>query len=98
MKRNEQHPQERRRDATPQDQRRGNNPQDPQQSNALETQIRENWMTIRQRLQEDYDNLTSDDLRYVPGQESDLIGRIQKRTGQTRQQFQQWVENEVVTH
>jgi uncharacterized protein YjbJ (UPF0337 family) len=29
--------------------------------------------------------LTEDDLRFAHGQEDELVGRIQKRTGQTRQ-------------
>lgn len=84
-----------RRGGTPQDQRH-HTPQREQRGDNLETQIRDNWDTIRPRLQEDYTDLTNADLQYTPGQESDLIGRIQKRTGQTREEFRNWVDNDVL--
>lgn len=48
-------------------------------------QIKGDWNIIKGKLKQKYANLTDDDLRYVEGQEQELIGRIQKRTGQTRE-------------
>jgi len=38
------------------------------------------------------DKLTDDDLRYEEGQDQELIGRIQKRTGETREQVEKGIK------
>ncbi len=50
--------------------------------NTLE--IKGNWNIIKGKLIQKYANLTEDDLKFVQGKEYELIGRIQKRTGQTK--------------
>ena len=50
-----------------------------------------NWNVAKGKLKQKWAELTDDDLRYVEGQDDELIGRIQKRTGQTREA----VEREV---
>ncbi len=50
-----------------------------------------NWNVAKGKLKQKWAQLTDDDLRYVEGQDDELIGRIQKRTGQTREA----VEREV---
>lgn len=48
-------------------------------------QLKGNWNVIKGKMKQRYANLTDDDLQYVEGMEDELIGRIQKRTGQTRE-------------
>ena len=48
-------------------------------------QLKGNWNIIKGKLKQKYANLTDDDLKYVEGKEHKLIGRIQKRTGETRE-------------
>ncbi len=43
-----------------------------------------NWSSVKSKLKQHWGNLTDDDLTYVEGREDDLIGRIQRRTGHTR--------------
>ena len=50
--------------------------------NTLE--LKGNWNIVKGRLKQRWGSLTDDDLRYVEGAEEELVGRIQKRTGQTR--------------
>jgi uncharacterized protein YjbJ (UPF0337 family) len=44
--------------------------------------LKGNWNIVKGKLKEKYGELTNDDLTYVEGQEDQLLGRIQKRTGQ----------------
>jgi len=37
------------------------------------------------RLKQKWTKLTDDDLQYVEGKQEQLVGRIQKRTGETRE-------------
>jgi len=46
--------------------------------------IKGDWNMAKGKLKQKWANLTDDDLQYVSGKEEELLGRIQKRTGQTR--------------
>jgi uncharacterized protein YjbJ (UPF0337 family) len=48
-------------------------------------QLKGNWNVVKGKMKQKYANLTDDDLRYVEGTEDELIGRIQKRTGQAKE-------------
>ena len=48
-------------------------------------QVKGNWNIIKGKLKRKWANLTDNDLQFVEGQEDELIGRIQKRTGETRE-------------
>lgn len=48
-------------------------------------QIKGNWNIMKGKLTQKWANLTDDDLQFAEGKEEELIGRIQKRTGETRE-------------
>lgn len=48
-------------------------------------QIKGNWNIAKGKLKQRWGDLTDDDLDYAEGKEEELIGRIQKRTGETRE-------------
>lgn len=48
-------------------------------------EMKGNWNIIKGKLKQRWSQLTDNDLRYVEGQEDELIGRIQKQTGETRE-------------
>jgi len=54
--------------------------------NTLE--LKGNWNIMKGKLKQKYANLTDDDLQYFEGKENELMGRIQKRTGQTKDQVE----------
>jgi len=60
--------------------------------NSLENKIKGNWKDLRGKLKEKYSQLTDDDLAYVEGQEEQLIGRLQKRLGQTQEEVKQLID------
>jgi uncharacterized protein YjbJ (UPF0337 family) len=47
-------------------------------------EIKGDWNIIKGKLKQKYAKLTDDDLKFAQGQEDELVGRIEKRTGQTR--------------
>ena len=48
-------------------------------------QMKGDWNVAKGKLKQKWAELTDDDLRYQEGQEDELVGRIQKRTGQTKE-------------
>lgn len=54
---------------------------------ATTDKIKGNWNQIKGKLKEKYGELTDDDLTYAEGKEDQLIGRIQERTGKTKDEI-----------
>jgi uncharacterized protein YjbJ (UPF0337 family) len=44
-----------------------------------------NWNIAKGKLKQKFSQLTDNDLTYTEGKQDELIGRIQKRTGETRE-------------
>ena len=51
-------------------------------------QAKGNWNIAKGKLKQKFANLTDDDLRYEDGKTDELVGRIQKRTGQSKEAIQ----------
>jgi len=56
------------------------------------TEISGNWNVLKGKLKQKWAKLTDDDLRFVEGKEDELIGRIQKRTGEAREAVERTVD------
>ena len=48
-------------------------------------QIKGEWNIIKGELKQKWAKLTDDDLQYIEGKQEELLGRIQKRTGESRE-------------
>ncbi len=48
-------------------------------------EIKGDWNITKGKLKQKWAKLTDDDLQYVEGQAEEVVGRIQKRTGETRE-------------
>lgn len=59
--------------------------------NTLE--IKGNWNIAKGKLKQKWGQLTDDDLDYIEGKEDELVGRIQKRTGQTREEVEKSIRD-----
>jgi uncharacterized protein YjbJ (UPF0337 family) len=46
--------------------------------------IKGNWNQIKGKLKQSYGNLTDDDLTYIEGKEDELLGRLQEKTGKSK--------------
>jgi len=51
-------------------------------------EIKGDWNILKGQLKQKWAKLTDDDLAYVDGKQEELFGRIQKRTGETREQVE----------
>jgi uncharacterized protein YjbJ (UPF0337 family) len=60
--------------------------------NATKLNLKGNWNIVKGKLKQAYGELTDDDLKYVEGQEDELIGRIQRRVGATSAEIHRQLE------
>lgn len=52
-------------------------------------QLKGDWNIAKGKLRQRWATLTDDDLQFIEGQSDELIGRIQKRTGETREAIEE---------
>jgi uncharacterized protein YjbJ (UPF0337 family) len=55
-------------------------------------QITGSWNEIKGKLKRQYGNLTDDDLAFAEGKEDELLGRVQKRLGKSKDEVRQMIE------
>jgi uncharacterized protein YjbJ (UPF0337 family) len=51
------------------------------------------WNEVKGKAKQAYADLTDDDLLYEEGKEDELVGRLQKKTGKTRDEVVDWLNN-----
>jgi uncharacterized protein YjbJ (UPF0337 family) len=56
-------------------------------------QIKGDWNITKGKLKQKWAKLTDDDLQYSEGKSDELIGRIQKSTGETREAIEKVIRN-----
>jgi uncharacterized protein YjbJ (UPF0337 family) len=52
------------------------------------TELQGNWKETKGKLKQKYAELTDDDLLFVEGKQEELMGRIQKKLGKTKEEVQ----------
>jgi uncharacterized protein YjbJ (UPF0337 family) len=55
--------------------------------------IKGNWNQIKGKIKQKYPDLTDDDLLFVAGKEDDLLGRIQRKTGKSRDEVVSYINS-----
>ena len=55
-------------------------------------EIKGDWNIIKGKLKQKWANLTDDDLQFVEGKHDEMIGRIQKRTGEKREAIEKSIK------
>lgn len=58
---------------------------------ATEDKLKGNWNQVKGQLKQKYGQLTDDDLKYEEGKSDELIGRIQKRTGEAKDKITSYI-------
>jgi len=48
-------------------------------------EIKGDWNLTKGKLKQKWAKLTDDDLQYIEGKQDELLGRLEKRTGETRE-------------
>jgi uncharacterized protein YjbJ (UPF0337 family) len=54
-------------------------------------EIKGNWNEIKGRLKQKYAQLTDDDLTFEEGKEDEVLGRIQQRTGEAKEDIRNFI-------
>jgi uncharacterized protein YjbJ (UPF0337 family) len=54
-------------------------------------EIKGNWNEMKGKIKQQWGQLTDDDLIYEEGREDELLGKIQKRTGKTREEIVNYI-------
>ena len=49
------------------------------------------WNETKGKIKQSYADLTDDDLLYEEGKEDELVGRLQTKTGKTRDEVVNWL-------
>jgi len=55
--------------------------------------IKGNWNELKGRIKQKWGDLTDDDLMYEEGKDDELIGKIQKKTGRTREEIIDYINS-----
>jgi uncharacterized protein YjbJ (UPF0337 family) len=55
-------------------------------------EIKGDWNITKGKLKQKWAKLTDDDLQFAEGKQDELLGRIQKRTGETREAVEKAVK------
>ncbi len=54
--------------------------------------IKGDWNIAKRKLKKKYAQLTDNDLRFEEGQEDELVGRIQKLTGDSKEAVERYID------
>jgi len=54
--------------------------------------LKGSWNELKGKIKQQYADLTDDDLLYEEGQDEELLGRIQKKTGKTKEEVAKWID------
>ncbi len=60
-------------------------------------EIKGDWNITKGKLKQKWAKLTDDDLQLAEGKQEELLGRIQKRTGETREAIEKAVKEACST-
>ncbi|WPP48291.1 CsbD family protein [Catalinimonas niigatensis] len=55
--------------------------------------IKGRWNEIKGKLKQDYGDLTDDDLTYAEGKEDELLGKLQSKTGKSKDELRKQINN-----
>lgn len=60
---------------------------------ATQDKIKGNWNQLKGKLKQQYGELTDDDLKYTEGKEDELLGRIQEKSGKSKDEVKKFIDS-----
>ncbi len=54
-------------------------------------ELKGSWNELKGKVKQAYGDLTDDDLTYEEGKDDELYGRLQSKTGKTRDEVIEWL-------
>ena len=61
--------------------------------NPIELKLEAPWAEVKERIKEINYDLTDEDLEYQPGQEDELLSRLEKKMKKSRDEIKGWIES-----
>lgn len=58
-----------------------------------ELELKGKWNEIKGKAKQAYADLTEDDLTYEDGKSDELYGKLQQKTGKTREEVVDWLKS-----
>ncbi len=56
-------------------------------------QVKGDWKTFSGKVKQEWGKLTDDDLQQIDGKREELVGRVQKAYGQTKEEVEKGVDS-----
>jgi len=56
-------------------------------------QFRGSWNEVKGKLKQKYARLTDDDLTFAEGKDDELLGRLEKQLGKTKEELRMEIES-----
>jgi uncharacterized protein YjbJ (UPF0337 family) len=56
-------------------------------------QFKGGWNEVKGKLKQKYGQLTDNDLTFAEGKDEELLGRLQKRLGRSKEELRKEIEN-----
>ena len=54
--------------------------------------LKGDWNELKGKAKQQYADLTDDDLLYEDGKDDELLGRLQRKLGKTKEEVKNWIE------
>ena len=55
--------------------------------------LKGDWNQTKGKIKQAYGDLSDDDLKYEEGKDDELVGRIQKKIGKTKDEVIKWIQD-----
>ena len=56
-------------------------------------ELKGKWNEVKGKVKQAYADLTDDDLTYEDGKDDELYGKLQQKTGKTRDELVDWIKS-----
>ena len=53
------------------------------------------WNQLKGKAKQQWGNLTDDDLTYVEGKQDELYGKMQEKTGKSKDEIKSWFDKQM---
>lgn len=55
--------------------------------------VKGKWNEVKGKLKQEYGNLTDEDLTFAEGKEEELLGRLQQKTGKSKDELRKKINS-----
>ena len=59
----------------------------------MELDLKGDWNQLKGKVKQAYGDLTDDDLKHEEGKDDELLGKLQTKTGKTRDEVVSWLKS-----